>query len=1166
MAHNFITNAKQQNLKERIQTLIRHSQELKFLVGYFYFSGWHELYKAIKNRWTNARSTSTPFSIKILVGLDTDLHMGRVIEIAAPEASQCNRDELVGRYFASLRSALRDEDFDTQEFYEQVSFFLELLESGSLQIRKTLDPNHAKLYLFCLNEDGRSLVNAPGRFITGSSNLTRAGLTDQQEFNVEIGDYGWEDAEKYFDDLWEQAIPISEVPEHKEKIVRVIRRQTQVAEITPFEAYALVLKTYLDLMELKSLSPHIKRIMQARGYKVYRYQEEAVQQALTVLNQYGGVILADVVGLGKSIIASWLARERNGRGLVICPPALMGDPKTRDSGWYKYLSDFGLHDWDVYSLGSLDKVQEYLSTYGDDVTTIIVDEAHRFRNEDTEAYERLSQICANRGVILLTATPFNNTPLDIFALLKLFIPPGKSTLTLDERLAARFARYNSEFRKLSYILRYYNAGGEKQKRAENYYTDIFEDLPPIQVSRVQQEVRRIADEIRAVIEPVIIRRNRLDLKKDPVYSQELTELSEVADPVQLFYELSPEQSHFYDQVIHDFFGEEGQFCGAIYQPFAYEKQSQGEKLEEEFTYQQQRNLYDFMRRLLVKRFESSFGAFAQSIENFIRIHEIVLTFIENTGKYILDRTLIEKIWEEDEETIEEALVAFANRLAEKPNLNPRHDRIYEIAKFDESEKFIEDIRADLTLLKNIKQRVETLNLVHQDPKSQCLVEAVQEILASKPKPGQPRCKVVIFSEYQDTVAHIAPQIQTAFPGRVLVAQGALSKSFFDDLLANFDASYSQGKQRDDYDIILATDKLSEGVNLNRAGACINYDIPWNPTRVIQRLGRINRIGAKVFDTLHIYNFFPTEQGAEVVKSREIAAQKMFLIHNTLGEDAKIFAPDETPSPAELFKRLNTNPEETEEESLLTAIRREFFDIQEQFPEMVKGLTDFPPRVKTAKRDKNNELLVFRRKGLQLFIHAVPNTGDDKPEVQALSLEEAIVHIRCQPGTPREALSANFWPAYEAIKEHREHIPMPQSEQSLSVKAENNLRSALANHAADLQEYLPFIQTLLRDLKEFQTLPKYTLRRLASVEMNGKVSQNDLQRFCSELEMLRRTLGEDYLELIERRAREFRSEIVIAVENIADTAREGGAVSESEMEDKVSETFSQMGVDAEIDPE
>lgn len=1125
MAGNFITNAQQSTLKDRIRTLIKHSREQKFLVGFFYFSGWQELYRALKAKENQC--------IKILVGLDTDLILGRVLEVADPDADRSTQQELADRYFASLRTALQDESLDTQSFYEQVAFFLQLLGNGRLQIRKTLDPNHAKLYLFQLDEVGQSLTNTPGRFITGSSNLTRSGLLGQYEFNVEIGDYGWEEAEAYFDGLWATAIRLSEADERKEQISRIIRRQTQVAEISPFEAYALVLKTYLDLMEQKKLRPQVKDLMKERGYRVYRYQEEAVQQALTVLQEYGGVILADVVGLGKSVIASWLARERNGRGLVICPPALVGDGQTKATGWYKYLSDFGLHDWDVYSLGTLDKVQEYLEQHGDDVNTIIVDEVHRFRNEDTEGYERLSQICANRGVILLTATPFNNAPSDIFSLLKLFVPPGKSTLTLDEKLAARFGRYSSEFRNLSYILRYHSAGGEKQKRAEKYYTEIFELPPPIDIVRTQRRVRQLAGEIRAVMEPVVIRRNRLDLKQDPVYGQELTELSEVADPVELFYELTGEQSYFYDQVLNEYFGEDGQFRGAIYQPFDYENRYESKELDEEgsFTLQQQRNLFEFMRRMLVKRFESSFGAFAKSINNFVHIHQIVLSFIEKTGRYILDRKLIEKIWEEDEETIEQELRQFVERLAEEEKLDSRHDRIYTINEFDAPEQFIKDIRSDLELLQRIAGEVEALGLVENDPKSERLVEAVQDIIASPTGTDEPRRRVIVFTEYTDTLDHITPILQAAFPNRVLIAKDRLGKGFFDELYANFDAGHPDEKQRDDYDILVATDKLSEGVNLNRAGAVINYDIPWNPTRVIQRLGRINRIGRKVFQTLYIHNFFPTEQGAEIVKSREIAAQKMFLIHNTLGEDAKIFAPDETPTPADLFRRINRNPEEEEEESLLTAIRKEFFAIQEQYPHMVAGLADFPPRVKTAKEGKQNELLVFRRKGLQLFINMVPETMGEKVRVHPLILENALPHICCCPDTPRQPLSKGFWPAYETIKKYREETPMPLSERSLYIRAENNLRSALEMHAADLDDHLSFIRTLLRDLKDYQTLPKYTLRRLTIVEMDGNVTQQGLARFRAELEALRRYLGDDYLERIEQRVKEFKSEIIIAFENI-----------------------------------
>ncbi len=1127
MPRNFITNAPQGSLQDRVQTLIDHSRELKFLVGFFYFSGWPALYQAVKGR--------DDLVMKILVGLDTDLHGGRVIEMADAEAAHKSQTELVERFYASLRIGLRDEALDTEAAYQQITFFLRLLKEGRLQIRKTFEPNHAKLYLFRLDAQGQTLINAPGRFITGSSNLTRAGLLGQHEFNVEIGDYGWEDAEAYFDDLWDSAIPISEWPDRKERLFHIIRRQTPVAEITPFEAYALVLKTYLDMMEQKALRPYTRQLMERRGYRIYRYQEEAVQQALTVLEEYGGVILADVVGLGKSVIACWLAREYGGRGLVICPPALMGDAQTRDSGWYKYLSDFGLYDWEVYSVGALDKAEEYLATYGDDVQTIIVDEAHRFRNEDTEAYEHLSHICANRKVILLTATPFNNAPSDIFALLKLFIPPGKSTLTLDEKLANRFARYNTEFRKLSHILRYHAVGGKKQARAERYYTEIFEEPLPIDVRRVQERTHALARDIRSIIEPVVIRRNRLDLQRDPVYREEISALSSVADPTELFFELTPAQSAFYDQVIHDYFGEEGRFRGAIYQPFLYEKRRDLEHLDEKasFTYYQQRNLYDFMRRLLVKRFESSFGAFEQSIRNFIAVHEKVLTFIKNSGgRYVLKRQLIEKIYENDPDEIDAALQEFARQLAEKEKPDPRHDRIYVIEDFDEPERFLDDIRADLALFKAVAERIAALNLVGEDPKVRRLISAVQEILGRRPKSGEPRRKVVVFSEYQATIRHIEPKLQRHFPGRVLVAKGTLNKQFFNELLANFDAGYPPDKQRDDYDILLATDKLSEGVNLNRAGAVINYDIPWNPTRVIQRIGRINRIGRKVFDVLHIYNFFPTEQGADVVKSREIAAEKMFLIHNTLGEDARIFAPDETPSPAALFNRINRNPEELEEESLLTTIRQEFFTLQSRAPHLLDRLDDFSERVKTAKASDRNELLVFRRKGLQLFIHAVADTTAEKPGVKALTLDAALERIRCPLDTPRRPLSPHFWKAYEAVKRHREHTPTPHSEQSLITKAENNLRSALAKHADALKPYLPFIRTLLRDLKEYQTLPKYSLRRLAAVEMTEKVSSKGMERFKAVLATLRNTLGEDYLERIEQRVKELRSTIIIAVENIA----------------------------------
>ncbi len=1144
MPHNFITNNETRTLKKRLEQLINHSQELKFLVGFFYFSGWQALYDAIKEQ--------EDLTIKILVGLDVEQRLGRILELAL-ESDNLTFDELAERFFASLGYALNTEDLDTPVFYEQVTFFLEMLESDRLKIKKTVEPNHAKLYLFRIKEELEDLFTSntldengqkigAGKFITGSSNLTYSGLSGQNEFNVEISDYGWQDAKKYFDDLWGPAVPITEIPERKTDLIRFIRNRTQVAEVSPFEAYVLVLKAYLDLMKQKVIKPHVIRLLEDHGYISYKYQMDAVNQALSIIDQYNGVIIADVVGLGKSVIACMLARHLGKRGLVICPPGLMGDDKRKDSGWHQYLEHFQLYGWELRSSGALEKIADYLQTYGDDIEVVIVDEAHRYRNEDTESYEWLSTICRNRKVILLTATPFNNKPSDIFSLLKLFIVPGKSKITLDENLEARFSHYNADFRRLSYIMRYHNAKKEKKrKRAEKNYVEMFEAPLPIDLVRVQQRSRQLASEIRAVLEPVLIRRNRLDLKNDPIYKKEVTQLSDVEDPHELYFELTQKQSLFYDKVVNDYFGEDGQFRGTIYQPFTYEKGRDFEEdeldLAENRAYQQQRNLYEFMRRLLVKRFESSFGAFKQSIDNFIHAHECVLTFIKKSeGQYILDRKLIEKIYEDDPEEIETALEDFARQLAEQKK-HPKHDRVYYIPDFDLGDQFIQDIKADLELLKEIRASIDTLQLVERDikgteirdPKTRSLVKQLNEILDVSPEPGEPKRKIVIFTEYVDTVLYLQPVLENAFPDRVLSIPGRISVTAAKQLLYNFDASTKPQKQVNDFDILLTSDKLSEGVNLNRAGAVIDYDIPWNPTRVIQRVGRINRIGRKVFQTLHIYNFFPTEQGADIIKSREIASQKMFMIHNTLGEDAKIFDVDETPSPSELFKRVNRNPDEEGQENILTRIRQLFDDIQSSHPDVVERVSQFPARVKTSKTGEANQLVVFRRKGLGFFIQGIRDTSTIKPDVHSLFFEEALPWITCASDEPRLSLSRRFWPAYRAIKAHREVIKVSPSDLSLETKAQNNLHSALQYYKSELGDYLSFLRTLIRDLREFKTLPKFTLRRLASVNLEPDKPQ-EIKSFIVELKFIRGHLGDDYLEIIEKRLGSLKSEIIIAVEN------------------------------------
>lgn len=1106
MSNLFITNSKTSELRKRLTELIGSSHELKFLVGFFYFSGITALYESLKNR--------DDLVVKVLVGLNVDKGINGLVEYSDEEYEKLRGCEKVDLFIESIEKSINSKEFDTRNFHEQVPFFIDLIEKNRLIIRKTQNPNHAKVYLFKLKDE---LVR-PYIFITGSSNLTKAGLSAQDEFNVEISDYGTDEVVKYFDGLWDESVAITEDDEFKNRLIETIKHKTLIAEPTPFEAFAYVLKNYIETQQHKEIRPYLVDMLHNRGYKTYSYQLDAVKQALSVIDETNGVIIADVVGLGKSIIASMLAKSLNKRGVIICPPTLMGDNQKK-SGWEKYKEDFQLYDWEIRSSGQLDKLEEFLRDK-DEFEVVIVDEAHRFRNQDTEDYELLHNICRNKIVILLTATPFNNTPSDIFSMLKLFIIPGRSKITLDNDLEGRFREYRSTFDKLSYIKKFHNStDAKKRERAKYFYEMLFEEKE-IDLRKVLNRAKYLAKTIKSVIEPVTIRRNRLDLKKDPVYSKEIKELPKVCDPIELFYSLTKEQSKFYDEVINSYFGSDGRFKGAIYRPYYYEVKRTGDiSGEENIEKISQENLYEFMRRMIVKRFESSFGAFKQSVANFKSITAKIQQFIQKSkGRYILDRSLLEKIYELDDEEIEEQLIKYAERLADDTN-RPKSHKVYDINKFEYKDEFLGDIQSDFSLFTELLEILERLNLVKHDPKKDSLVEAIKKVIPSKNEKGEPRRKVVIFSEYVDTVKYLRSIIEKEFPDKVITVAGDLPASKVESILRNFDVSY--GPQEDKFHILLTSDKLSEGFNLNKAGVIINYDIPWNPVRVIQRVGRINRISKKVFNNLYIFNFFPTEQGSNINKSREIASNKMFMIHNTLGEDAKIFDVDETPTPAALFTAIQRNPEEGEEESFQTSTRRLYYSIKEEYPDIIKKISSFPLRIKVSKKYDSSSLFVFIKKGRNFFVRGMKGM---ETKVEDLSFNETLPLVECTIDTIALPLSSTFWDNYEAIKDHKESFRAKSSETSIEVKARNLLKTLTNNNVKDVAKFLPFLRMLLEDVLEYKTLPDHTLRNIAGWE---KKQPADLVK---EIETLKTKLGENYLYKTKDNLQKFEKEIIIAIEN------------------------------------
>ncbi len=218
--------------------------------------------------------------------------------------------------------------------------------------------------------------------------------------------------------------------------------------------------------------------------------------------------------------------------------------------------------------------------------------------------------------------------------------------------------------------------------------------------------------------------------------KEISNLSEVKDPEEQFYELTTEQSDFYNRIIRDYFSETGHFKGAIYKPNEYESLKEDEdKLSEDDNraFQQQRNLFDFMRRLLVKRFESSFGAFEKSIQRFLRTNRMVLSFIEKSGKYVMDRKVIENIYDDTDdaddftyEAIKEALEEFERNAIN--HTKPKHTKIYDIETFQFKKEFIDDIKNDIKLFERVEQEIIELNIIKNDPKREAVLETIREVL------------------------------------------------------------------------------------------------------------------------------------------------------------------------------------------------------------------------------------------------------------------------------------------------------------------------------------------------------------------------------------------------------------------------------------------------------
>lgn len=937
----FITNEEQQNLKARFRVLIKDTRFFDCLVGYFYTSGFHAVYNSLENTE----------KIRILIGISTSQSTYDLLTIAnqPPQQSmQFSHAETKQEYSGLVEKEMEDSE-DIQEVEEGVEKFIEWVRDKKLEIRAYPSQNiHAKLYIMTFAEGDRDI----GRVITGSSNFTQAGLVDNLEFNVELknpSDY--EFAKGKFEELWKNSVDVSD------KYIQTIQEKTWLNQnVTPYQLYLKFLYEYFKGELSQTDEVFLKYLPQE--FKKLEYQTQAVLNAKKILEEYGGVFISDVVGLGKTYISAMLAGQLDGRTLVIAPPVLLNEKNP--GSWKNVFFDFQIRQTKFESIGKLDHI---LKQGTEQYKNIIIDEAHRFRTETNITYEKLAEICRGKRVILVTATPYNNYPKDILSQIKLFQKSRKSTIPNLPDLETFFNRLEKKLKNL-----------DRQRDYSEY------------IKTVKENAKEIREK---VLKYLMVRRTRTEITKyfaDDLKKQNL-KFPDIENPQPLFYQLSDEEDRIFNKTIELI---SKKFTYARYTPLLpkYYKGSI-DQLEE----QSQRNLGKFMKILLVKRLESSFFAFKKSIDRFIVSYEMFIKEFKNGNVYV-SKKYYYKIFEYLEDDDDEAIQGLIDE-----------GKAVKFTSEDFRDEFLIDLESDLGILKTIKSLWQK---VQRDPK---LLEFLDELSNKK---ILKQSKLIIFTESKETAEYLFKNINHKIPDTALCFTGGSGEATRDKVIDNFDAKVRYPK--DDYRILVSTEVLSEGVNLHRSNVVINYDIPWNPTRMMQRVGRVNRIDTE-FDTIYTFNFFPTKQSNDLIKLKETAEAKINAFLTLLGGDAALLTDGEPVGSHELFNRLISKQtligeDETEESELkyLQVIK----DIRDNDPDLFEKIKHLPKKARTAKANSNNKdslLTYFRRANIQKFFMA--NISSD---AQELDFMDAANLLESTIDEEKEKLPGDFYQLLDKNKE------------------------------------------------------------------------------------------------------------------------------------------------------
>jgi len=997
--HDVIDN-RHERLVDAIQVILPSVSRARFAVGYFFLSGLEAL----------GTSLDAISELRLLIGNTSNRETVeqlseayKRLELVAEHTEQvrlaraADRRERAGATAANLRDTVAVMD-QTDVAQQLVSSLIRMVEDGRLKVRVyTRGRLHAKAYIFDWSHPNPT---DHGVAIVGSSNLTLSGVQGNTELNVVVHDGGdplhpgsgnHARLTAWFEELWGDA------QDFEDYLMYELRASWAGRLATPYDVYMKTLYSLVrDRLEGAARPDLLGEDDITRA--LADFQRAAVKQAIRMIGEYRGCFVADVVGLGKSFVGAAIVkhfeRAERRRPLIVCP-------KPLEDMWTAYNEQYQLNA-QILPMSLLAEGDRGVDLLGDvryrDRDFVLIDESHNFRHPDTQRYRELQTFIAadpERRVCLLTATPRNSAAWDVFNQIKLFHPDDTTDLPIDPpNLREYFKRVVQT-----------EAGAPVVGGTVATLQDVLHHL---MIRRTRRHVLRWYGHAEGTGRPL----SELPeaeavtyLEGQPGHRAYINvagrhQFFPIRELETLRYSIEETYAGLYD-ALRAFLGRSGEARGARlaaqvqppdgeltyarYGLFHYVLPDRRHRAPYTDLQRAGYNLRGLIRTMLFKRFESSVEAFRKTLERMILTQSAFLTALDNGLVPAGEQA--------------ERLLGRGEALDEDDLLDALRDvsRQYQAQDFD-VERLRRHVAADVRLLREMLALVQPIAPEHDDK-----FQALTRRLAEPPMAGN---KCLVFTQYADTAAYLYDNLN---PGNarddveVIYGTEKSKARVVGRFAPRANPEFRPRANDPEIRLLVATDVLAEGLNMQDCDIVINYDLHWNPVRLIQRFGRIDRIGSE-HARIWGFNFLP-ERGIERnLHLTDVLRNRIREIQETIGEDAAILDRTEQLNPDAMYAIYEGRAGQLEgyeadgqagEAIDLNEAEELFRRLRQDDPDEFRRITELRDGIRAGRQSPSKARFVFCRSGRfqQLFL------VDERGEIVTREIGRVLAAIHATPETP-----------------------------------------------------------------------------------------------------------------------------------------------------------------------